>query len=324
MATGVGMSETGMNHNFIGEDITAAGGFSVSLRVVSINTDATDTANRYAGFGVGLNATQAAAGNDISLASPAPIRGNTGNPGTADCFLELDSNGNVKLWSDGVLRATVPVGKTTGTLTASFACSSFDAGATVTVSAYFDGTRLDLDAGSASMDRTFTWDESNANYLALSGRASNYVQVDNFAVRKLPLSTALSIEGALKAGLNNSDSALTADPDGDGIDNFGEWAFGTNPARADSDVAASSLVLVQPEEGTFRFAHRRLASFAASGLNYGYQASDDLSSWEPVTIIEESAAPLAASPGYEVVTLSLSPTDLINKERLFLKIVAMP
>ncbi|MEK7951081.1 arylsulfatase [Luteolibacter soli] len=324
MANGVGMSENGLNHNFIGQDITDAGGFSVSLRVLSINTDATDTANRFAGFGVGLNATQAAGGNDIGSASPPPIRGNTGNPGTADCFLELDFNGNVKLWSDGVLRATVPVGKTSGTLTASFACNSFAAGATVTVSAYFDGTRLDLDSGSASMNRTFTWDEANANYLALSARASNYVQMDNFAVRKLPLSTAMSIEGALKAGLDGTDTSLTADPDGDGLDNFGEWAFGTNPAKADGQVAATSLVLVQPEAGNFRFAHRRLAGFAGAGLGYAYQASDNLSSWSPVTVTEESATPLPASPGYEVVTLSLSPSDLLNRDRLFLKIVAAP
>jgi arylsulfatase A-like enzyme len=324
MADGVGMSENGLNHNFTGEEITGAGGFSVSLRVLSIHSDATDTANRFAGFGVGLNATQAAGGNDIGGASPPAIRGNNSNPGTADCFLELDINGNVKFWSDGVLRATVPVGQTAGTLTASFACSSFDAGATVTVSAYFDGTRLDLDSGGASMDRTFTWDESNANYLALSARASDNVQMDNFAVRKLPLSTTLSIEGAIKAGLNGSDSSLTADPDGDGIDNFGEWAFGTDPTRTDEEVAATALVLVQPDAGTFRFAHRRLAGFAAAGLAYEYLASDNLASWEPVTVTEESATPLPASPGYEVVTLSLPPLDLINKERLFLKIVAEP
>ena len=130
----------------------------------------------------------------------------------------------------------------------------------------------------------------------------------------------MSIEGALKAGLDGSDTALTADPDGDGIDNFGEWAFGTNPAKADSEVSATALVLVQPETGDFRFAHRRLVGFSG----YQYQASDNLSSWEPVTVTEESASPLPSSPGYEVVTLSLSPSNLVNRDRLFLKIVAQP
>ena len=61
MAAGVGMSENGLNHNFIGQDILAAGGFAVSLEILS---------NRFAGFGGGLNAAQAAGGNDIAAAAP--------------------------------------------------------------------------------------------------------------------------------------------------------------------------------------------------------------------------------------------------------------
>lgn len=325
MATGVGMSESGVNHNFIGPDILAAGGFSVSLRVISINTDPSDPANRYAGFGVGLNAAQAAGGNDLSAPSPPPIRGSAVNPGTADCFVELDLNGDVKLWSDGLLRATVPVGKTSGTLTAAFACNSFAVDATVKVSVYLDGMRLDLDPGSASMDRTFTWDESDANHVALSARASNHVQVDNFAVRKLPLSMAMAIEHALGAGLDRIDSALTANPDGDRLDNFAEWAFGTNPSKADDEVAATMLVLVQPSANTFRFAHRRLAGHATAGLSYTYRICEDLVSWEATAVIEEAAVPLpAASPGYEVVTLTLPEEVVAGKSRLFLRISAEP
>ena len=83
-------------------------------------------------------------------------------------------------------------------------------------------------------------------------------------------------------------------------------------------------MLAQPEAGSFRFARRRLTGFTAAILGYEYLASDDLSSWDPVSVTEESATPLAARPGYEVVTLSLSPLELMNKERLFLKIVAEP
>jgi arylsulfatase A-like enzyme len=324
MATGVGMSENGLNHNFTGQDILDAGGFSVSLRVLGINTDPSDSANRFAGFGVGLNAAQAAGGNDINTAAPTPIRGNTGNPGTADCFLELDLDGNVKLWTDGVMRVAVPVGKTQGTLTASYACSSFAAGSTVTISAFFDGTRLDLDPGSAAMHRAFVWDEADANHVALSARASNFVQMDNFAVRKLPLSSSLGIEYLLDAGLEGEESSLLADPDGDGLDNFGEWAFGTDPARSDSEVAATALVLVQPSSGTFRFAHRRLTGFAAAGLAYRYQVSTDLTNWNDVAPIEESAVSLPATPGYEAATLALPAGDLSGENKLFVKVAVEP
>lgn len=324
MATGPGMSENGLNHNFTGQDILDAGGFSASLRVLSINTDPTDKANRYVGFGVGLNVTQAAAGNDIGSAHPPTIRGNGTVIGTADCFVELDLNGNVKMWADGTVVATVPVGKMTGTLTAAFACNSFDAGAAVTVSVWFDGVRLDLDPSSAAMTRNFVWDEANANYLALSARATNFAQMDNFAVRKLPLSSALGLEYLLDAGLDGEETSLRADPDGDGLDNFSEWAFGTEPDRPDAFVAATSLVLIQPSSSTLHFAHRRLSGFAATGLRYRYMASTDLNSWHEATATEESASPLAGSPGYESATLTLSPAELAGQDRLFLKIEALP
>ncbi|MES2437535.1 MAG: arylsulfatase [Verrucomicrobiota bacterium] len=324
MATGVGMSENGLNHNFIGPDILAAGGFSVSLRVLDINTDPTEPENRYAGFGVGLNAAQAAAGNDYLLANPPPIRGNAGNPGTADCFVELDLNGNVKLRIDGVLAATVPVGKTKGTLTASFACASFAAGSTVTVSVYLDGTLLDLDAGGPGKTRSFVWDESDANFVALSARASNYVRMDNFAVRKLPLAATLATEYALRSGLDGVSNDPTANPDGDRLDNFGEWAFGTDPTRADDEVAATSLVLVQPASGVFRFAFRRLIQHEASGDRYGCRISSDLVSWDEVSPTAESSSPLPASPGYEAVTMELPQEEWVGRERLFLQIMARP
>ena len=283
MATGVGMAENGVNHNFTGTDIISAGGFSISLRVIDINTDLNDLGNRFAGFGVGLNAAQAAGGNDIAIANPPPIRGNTGNPGTADAFVELDLNGNVKLWIDGSLASTVAVGKTRGTLTAAFACNSFAADSPVAVTVYFDGSPVDLDPLSAAISRTFVWDEQDQNHIALSARATNHVQMDNFAVRKLPLAAALAIERAITAGLQGNATALTANPDGDRHDNFGEWAFGTNPNRADDEVAATSLVLAEPSAGVFRFAFRRLITFAEVGLSYPLSVSKDLQQWTQVS-----------------------------------------
>ncbi len=321
MATGNGMSENGLNHNFIGQDILDAGGFSVSLRVLNITSDPTELENRYAGFGVGLTAAQAAAGNDFAAASPTPFRGSTTNPGCADAFVELDLNGNVKLWTGGYLRATVPVGKTNGTLTAAFTTTSFAAGAGVVVAVFFDGHQLDLDSSGPGMTIGFNWDNADANYLGLSARASSFVQMDNFAVRRLPAAQALATEYALAAGLDGDASGLAANPDGDRLANFGEWAFGTSAVWPDDEVSATSLVLVLPAAGMFRFAHRRLAGYASTGLAYGYEISADLANWVPVVPVEESAEPLPATTGYEVVTMVLPGSTALG-DRLFLRILA--
>lgn len=322
LATGVGMSENGLNHNFTGSDLIAAGGFSVSLHVLSINTDATDTPNRFAGFGVGLSQAEAAAGNDIAVATPAPIRGNTGNPGCADCFVELALDGNLKLWTAGVARAIIPVGGNNGTLTAAFRCTGFTAGTPVEVSVWFNGTQVDLDPAGPSLTGSFAWSGNDENFIALSARAANHVWVDNLAVRTLPVAAALSVERALDAGLDGAAAGSGANPDGDRLDNFGEWAFGTDPALADDPISATSLVLADPVNSRLRFAHRRRTDAAALGIAYTYQTSGDLSAWQDVTPVEESAVPLPATPGCEAVTLSLPAESVAGRGKLFLRIGA--
>lgn len=313
------MSENGLRHNFIDPEILDAGGFSVSLKILQINSDSSDTANRYAGFAVGLNESEASGGNDIATASPKPFRGNGSNLGVADCFLELDLNGNVKWWSGGVLQATVPVGATSGTLTASFKCSSFAAGSSVTMNAYLDGNLLDLDPTGPGTAATFSWNESNANYLGLSARASSQVLLDNVAVRLLPVSQALAVNYALARGLESADGDLAANPDGDRLNNFGEWAFGTDPDLPDDELASTSLIL---EDGILRFAHRRLEGMSNDGSIYHYLVSDDLQNWQEVTAVEESASSLSSSPGYEVVTLSLPESATSGRGKLFLRVIA--
>ncbi len=62
-------------------------------------------------------------GNDISGSSPRSIRGEASNPGAADCLVELDVGGHVNVWIHGELGA-IPVGATSGTLTAAFSRST--------------------------------------------------------------------------------------------------------------------------------------------------------------------------------------------------------
>jgi arylsulfatase len=326
MAYGPGMAENGLNHNFIDPEILGAGGFSISLKVLDINTATDDAANRYAGFGVGLNATQAAGGADIGTTTAAkrPIRGKTGNAGTADCFVEVDLNKNVKVWVHGAIVATVPVAASTGTLTATFSTAGFTTADQVTVSVYFNGTLLDLDPASASFSKTFKWDENNQNYLALSVRGTNYVRLDNFAVRKLPLGEAFAQEYAIRNGLRDQDAAPNANVDGDALGNFGEWAFGSNPGVADDQVASTTLVFNNLATQGFRFAHRRLAGYRQLGVKYQYYISTDLEHWIETIPVEQSSTPLANSPGYEAAELKLPDADIKDRDRLFLKVSAAP
>ena len=321
---GFGMGENGLNHNFIEPEILAAGGFSVSLRILEINTDTSDPANRYAGFAVGLNAAQAAAGADISDNTGKTIRGRADRKGTADCFVELDLNQNVKVWVHGAIVATVPVGATKGTLTATFAPTGFGTNDTVKVAVYFNGRLLDLDPASGSHKLSFKWDQANQNYLALSARGTNYVLGDNFAVRKLPVGHTLAQEYASQKGLREAAAAPTANPDGDRLDNFHEWAFGSNPGLSDDFVAGTTLVFHDlPTEG-FRFAHRAVVDAEEAGVHYHYYTSDDLKTWTEVTPDTLSATPLANSPGYQAVELRLPDAALLGHDRLFLKVDATP
>lgn len=327
MAVGCGMSENGIMHNFVGQDIADAGGFSVELNVQAINSDISDAANRYVGFGVGLSQTEAAAGGDVSDTTGILFRGktaNTANLGVSDFFVELDIEGNVKVWSNGTLLDTVSVGQNYGTLTASFACSGFTTNDTVTVTVFFNGQPVDINPADAnSMSRTFKWDHNNSNYIGLSARASNYTQMDNVAIRKLPLASGLVIDYALQHGLAGADAAPGADPDGDGINNFGEWAFGGDPVAQDPLIASLRGALISPTRD-FQFDYQRLINAASYRVQYRCFVSEDLNTWTETAPVEINASTNEDSPDYEIVTIQLPAAAIAGKDRLFLRVLAEP
>jgi hypothetical protein len=314
LSTGRGTSEFGLGHNFIGSDITDAGGFSVQMRIDDINPF-TPESNHYAGFAVGLTQAEAAGGADI--ASPGSFRGNGVNLGVADCFIELDYYGNVKLWSNGVLLVSVPMNQNHGTLLASFATTSFNAGSTVTVAVLLDGKPVDLDPATAGASRTFTWQHTDANYVGLSARATaptaSFVKLDNLAIRKLPLALALASEYAITAGLNAPTNAPGADPDGDADNNFVEWLKGGNPGVADPErhlfwAKASSA-------GELRFNYYRLTDAALAGVNYAFRYSTNLVNW--TAFVPEESAAQADQTGYELVEGRVPTIIAAGKPSLF-------
>ncbi len=318
-----GMIESGLMHNFTGPDIAAAGGFSVELTVQEINSDTTDSSNRYAGFGVGLAQTEAAAGGDISDPSGIIFRGKQGNNvGAADFFVELDLDGNVKVWNDGALLEIIYVGQNRGTLTASFACAGFTTNDPVAVTVFFNGQPLDINSADPnSISRTFHWDRDDSNYIGFSARAASYVQMDNLGIRKLPVTGDLAINYALRHGLSGADTDPDADPDGDGISNFGEWAFGADPVAADRSTATVKGTLMTPAHD-FQFDFQRLSQAASYGVHYRYFVSDDLKTWLETTPVEADVASNEDNPGYEIVTLQLPAAALVGKTQLFLRVLA--
>ncbi|MBB5352508.1 arylsulfatase A-like enzyme [Haloferula luteola] len=318
MANGTGMTEVALRHNFVDAEILAAGGFSVELRVDEISSGNADEANRYAGIALGLSEAEAQSSNDVSQAGPpTSFRGLSGGAvGTADAFVELDQNGNVKCWVAGQLVETVAVGATRGTLLVSCETSAFEAGGSATLRAYFDGQPVDLDSATAGMGRSFSWSQTGQNYLGLSARATGHVTLDNLAVRLHPLSRVLAALYAREAGLSGAASGPGADPDGDGDDNFVEWLKAGNPDG--SDVGTKLLSVMPSADGVFRFSYARISDADESGLSYSFRYSEDLSgeSWtlfEPETI---SAEPLGDR---HEVRLAAVPGELAaGRERLFI------
>lgn len=307
--TSAGMSENGLMINFVDPAITNAGGFSVEMTITELKSVSTEATDRYAGFGVGLTRAEAAAGADISNSDSFRGRASLTN-GRADFFVELDMTGSVKVWSKGRLLESVPVGKTNGTLLAGFALESgFHAGDSVEVSVFFDGELLDINsADAASTTQTFSWENTDANYVGLSVRATGFGELDNLIVRPFPLRHALSAQYALESGLFGSDTARDVDFDGDGLDTFGEWLWGTNPAVADASLAAVELF----HDGVnqeFLLGHRRLRHEDLLGVKYPIRYVDDpfvpMREWPETLATARRTVPIPDRPQHEWVERSL-------------------
>lgn len=314
VAVGIGMAENGIKHNFVGQDIVDAGGFSVSMNIRAIETATGDSTNRYIGFGVGLTQAEASTGADISKAGS--FRGSEANPiGRADFFVELDINRNVKVWRKGQLLASVPVGATNGTLTASFALNGFSTSSTVAVNVFFNGRLLDIHPADQGLtSQSFSWDNNNANYIGISARATIYSEIDNLAIRKLPLAPALASEYALEAGLTVPDSGTGADPDADGDSNMEEWLKGGQPGLA--DASRQLLAVTSVSAGELRFSYYRLAAAVQAGVRYRFQASTNLVDWTVFTPEQITVQP--EPTGYERVECRVPGSLAEGRNALFI------
>ena len=114
-----------------------------------------------------------------------------------------------------------------------------------------------------------------------------------------------------------ADLTQTGDPDGDGMTNFEEYAFGLKP----NDGASVNPILapLSKTAGTFTYSRR---DNALTGLTYKVWTSPDLAVWTPDTgaIQDDSAGP--DGQGVEPVVVTLSGAKPLAAGRLFVRVSA--
>jgi len=117
--------------------------------------------------------------------------------------------------------------------------------------------------------------------------------------------------------LNDAVSGPTADPDGDGMDNFGEFAFGGDPYVADAAIRAGQAGWA---DGAPTLAYRQPAS-AAVAVDYLLLTSSDLKEWEAAAAVVVSKS--LESSGYWRVTVRQA-LDENQSPSPFLRLEARP
>ncbi len=110
-----------------------------------------------------------------------------------------------------------------------------------------------------------------------------------------------------------ADLTKTGDPDGDGLSNFDEYAFGLDPS---SGASVSPVTAPDKLAGTFTYTRRKPS---LTGLSYSYASSTTLATWPAFT----PPAPDTSDDGdpVETITVTLPPT-LLAEPKLFIRVSA--
>lgn len=112
-----------------------------------------------------------------------------------------------------------------------------------------------------------------------------------------------------------ADTSPTGDPDGDGMTNFEEYAFGLDPT-----LGSSNNPIVQPlDPATGNFQYTRRATPAATGLFYTVLTSPDLDEWNTGGATETG---VTTADGIETVTVNVTAAPVDGK--LFVRVRSQP
>lgn len=197
LAVGAGTSDAYINHNFINSSILSAGGFSISLDITAY----AQTDYRFGGaFAIGMSASEAASAGDafdqVSSMTGAfndlsTLGGSLSGTVVSDFWLALRGN-NTLVWGSGAgtVNGVSGLSAKTGTISATFAFTDFNAGSTVNFDVYYNG----IHEGNG----TFTWSGTDENYIGIDSRDSSGTSFDNLniAAAPEPSSFALFLLGA--------------------------------------------------------------------------------------------------------------------------------
>ncbi len=191
MANGPVMSIFGLDYNFTNTAILTDGGFSVALDVAEINSITGDGGDRYGGFGVGLSLAEVNAFMDENTGNYSGPRGGLEgdgfrHAGTADFFVSLAINNNLQIFAGGVIIQEVNVITNRGRIRADFGVTDFNAGSYVAYKVYYNNL--------LKAQGFFKWTGTNQNYVAVSGRGSGFVAIDNLAIGTISVPFGAPVE----------------------------------------------------------------------------------------------------------------------------------